>query len=379
MPGKPRSLVVGAAGPSLTRWGCSPDADLVYRALTTLGPRTGRGLKRDLGLTATRVDRAIDELTAAGAVSSGRRRREGVLWIGRPASEVSAALQRARSVRRAPSTDVTVAARAAVATAVGPAPIALGEGLRHLPTRALTRVRLAELADVVRHEQLAMNPEHAFEPESVRAATPLDRRLMSRGVAVRVLGVQPLDADPLASFGPLPAARRPGYRQALHVPMKLCVIDRKVALFPVDPGDFNRGYLEVTQAPIVAALVSLFDRHWEHAWDPREATMPSIDLSRRERELITLLAQGHTDATAARELGISTRSVSNILRPLMDRLQVDNRFQLGLALGALRALPPPHAATEPIREEHHAPAPPRDDRDRDRTARRDHRGSRERG
>jgi LuxR family transcriptional regulator of spore coat protein len=72
-----------------------------------------------------------------------------------------------------------------------------------------------------------------------------------------------------------------------------------------------------------------------------------ITLSDRERELIALLAQGHTDNSAAEHLGISARSVTNILRSLMDRLGVENRFQLGLALGFLRKAnvqPPPPAA-----------------------------------
>ena len=38
---------------------------------------------------------------------------------------------------------------------------------------------------------------------------------------------------------------------------------------------------------------------------------------------------------------ISARSVTNALRALMDRLGVDNRFQLGLALGALEVIVPP--------------------------------------
>lgn len=49
--------------------------------------------------------------------------------------------------------------------------------------------------------------------------------------------------------------------------------------------------------------------------------------------LIHLLLAGHTDASAAGRLGISSRTVTNILRSLMDRLGVDNRFQLGVALG----------------------------------------------
>jgi DNA-binding CsgD family transcriptional regulator len=69
--------------------------------------------------------------------------------------------------------------------------------------------------------------------------------------------------------------------------------------------------------------------------------VPAIVLSVRERDLVDLLAAGHTDVTAAEELRISSRSVTNTLRALMDRLGVDNRFQLGLALGALRVTVPP--------------------------------------
>ncbi|WP_262286643.1 helix-turn-helix transcriptional regulator [Micromonospora sp. MA102] len=69
--------------------------------------------------------------------------------------------------------------------------------------------------------------------------------------------------------------------------------------------------------------------------------MSQLRLSPREAALIDLLARGHTDATAARELGISQRSVSNMMRSLMDRLHVDNRFQLGAALGALNIVASP--------------------------------------
>ena len=75
--------------------------------------------------------------------------------------------------------------------------------------------------------------------------------------------------------------------------------------------------------------------------------MPKITLSERERELIALLAEGHTDAVAAERLGISPRSVTNILRSLMDRLGVENRFQLGLALGFLRRAHAPRAPSVP--------------------------------
>lgn len=61
-------------------------------------------------------------------------------------------------------------------------------------------------------------------------------------------------------------------------------------------------------------------------------------LSPREHRLISLLWAGHTDASAAHRMGISPRTVTNILRSLMDRTGVNNRFQLGVVLGSHFAL-----------------------------------------
>jgi DNA-binding NarL/FixJ family response regulator len=55
-------------------------------------------------------------------------------------------------------------------------------------------------------------------------------------------------------------------------------------------------------------------------------------LTPRERDIIELLAAGHTDASVPERLGLSTRTIAYTLRGLMDRLEVQSRFQLGLAL-----------------------------------------------
>jgi len=328
------AVVVGRPIASLVHWGRSADADLVYRTLVTFGPVAATDLGRELGLPRRRVASALDELATIGAVEPGTAStRRGQLWKAAPPAEVFAALRRGRLSMPSPERP---------RAGGGPATDELvhGEGLRHLRTRALTRARVAELNAVATHEHLAMNPEPVFAADVARAAVPMDRMVLSRGVHMRVLGVQTARADPLLPHGRRPTESAPDYREAAVVPMKLIVVDRKVAFFPVDPGDFDRGYLEVAQPPVVSALVSLFERHWEAARDPWEWAVPQTALSPREYALITLLANGHTDASAARELHISTRSVSNILRGLMDRLGVDNRFQLGLALGALRAAEP---------------------------------------
>jgi len=335
------ALMIGTAVPSLIRSGCTPDADIVYRTLVTAGPGTKPALRRDLEMAPARIDRAIDELVSLHAVVAHHSARHAVtLWCARPPAEVVAGLH--RRARGDLSRD-----RSAGDTPPVPVPalVDLGDGLRHLPTRAATRQRLQQLTSVARTEHLAMHPEPAFDGESTHAALPMDRLLLNRGVRMRVLGVHSPDADPLLICGRRQHELQPDYRQSASLPMKLIVIDRTVAFFPVDPANLDRGYLEISQTPVVSALVAAFERQWQQSWNAEEAAMRELTLNPQQRALVALLADGHTDVTAARALGISARSVTKILRGLMDELEVDNRFQLGIALGAARMVPPPRRAS----------------------------------
>ncbi|MFG1608927.1 LuxR C-terminal-related transcriptional regulator [Actinoplanes sp. NPDC049265] len=326
------TVPIGAAIPDLARWGLTSDADLVYRTLVTMGPHAASALATELGLAPRRVDAAIAELRAVGAISDLR-----TVWASRPPAEVIQEL-RHRRIRLADRTAQIRTHHAIVEGAVGRPN--LGDGVRYLPSRAVTRRRLAELMATERVEHLAINTEQSFDTASAQAAAPLSRNVIERGVRMRVLGLPPADGDlhvDTSVFG------HPflGYREAPELPMKLLVIDRRYALFPADPADLERGYLEISQPGVVSALVMLFEHHWLAATDPREAGLPEIALDEREKELVGRLARGRTDVQAAAEMRISTRLVTKIMRNLMDRLGVENRFQLGLVLGAARATPVP--------------------------------------
>jgi DNA-binding CsgD family transcriptional regulator len=347
------ALAIGAAVPSLVRWGVSADADLVYRTLLTFGPGTRSVLGTELAMPVRRIDEALAELSAAGAVTAPADERSATrrspTWTAAPPDLVVATL-RARRLRLADGRALAESHRriirglrdrlgALTLPLSGPALGGLlDDRVRYLRTRDLSRVRCAELlAD--RRETLTINPEQAFDAVSARAGAQMDRRLIAQGTRMRVLGVPPADRDTLD-----PAEQHhPAYefREALRVPLKLFVVDRSVALVPADPDDIERGYVEIGHPGVVTALVELFERHWADATDPGVGAVTPIVLSAREQTLVDLLALGHTDVTAASHLRISARSVTNTLRRLMDRLGVDNRFQLGLALGAMHATRPP--------------------------------------
>jgi DNA-binding CsgD family transcriptional regulator len=220
----------------------------------------------------------------------------------------------------------------------------ISDGVRYLATREMARQRLNEVSGGEIREFLTMSNEQAVDAESARAASPLDTSLHERGVQTRVLAPPPADGDPFDPSGHLVNGTSFRRRAGLDIPLKLIVVDRRISLFPADPGDLERGYLEVGHPAVVDALVGLFGRHWSGAAQSEYQGLPAIVLSARERSLVALLAAGHTDQSAAADLRISARSVTGIMRTLMDRLGVENRFQLGLTLGALRVAQPPSLA-----------------------------------
>ncbi|WP_067495483.1 helix-turn-helix transcriptional regulator [Actinoplanes sp. TFC3] len=350
----PTLVPLGAAVPSLVRWGLSSNADLVFRTLVTFGPRTERTLAVELGLPARRTAEALAELRECGAAAATADARTTTrVWTARPATVVVEHLRRRRMHVVDPRFtirshhDVVRALRnsgIAAALPLHTLPSLAGEfaaGLRYLPSRELTRRRLAELAGTKVRRVLSMNTAQAIDAESARAASPLDLAMAERGVQIRVLMPPPADGDDLDVSGHLVNGTSFQRYESAGIPLKLFVFDRERALLPADPADLERGYLEVAHAGVLDALIALFDRHWQSAAAEHRAGLLPIELSERERQLVTLLAAGHTDHTAAQRLRISARSVTGILRSLMDRLGVDNRFQLGLALGSLQVAVPP--------------------------------------
>jgi len=329
--------------PSLTTLGLSADAELLYRCLLAFGPQTVGRLERDLGLPAARANRGMDELASARAVFPRNGSGRGApVWMARTASDVVPALRQRRHA------EAHARLRRAALRQLVPEPLALGAGIRHLPSRALARARLAELVGVVRHEHVAMQPEPVYEAESARSAVPMDRALLTRGVQMRVLGAQPTEGgDQLVAYGRRADEARPDYRYADDVPTKLIVMDRRIALLPVSPDNLDRGYLEITQDAMVAALLALFERTWTAARASQEFALSHLQLTVREKTLVTLLAQGYTDASAAKAMRISRRAVSTTVRDLMDRFGVENRFQLGIAVGTLGAARLPEIGTPP--------------------------------
>jgi DNA-binding CsgD family transcriptional regulator len=328
--------------PRLTTWGLSADADLVFRVLTERGPQTAVQLSGSLGLSRLRVADALDELTASDACRSdptmraGRPWSETRLWHGRPPTHVLAGLHR-RRVETASATRArrTLAKLAELGVELTDAKERAGT-VRVLGGTSRVRMRLAELVAATRREHLSMHPEPIFEVDTVRAAAPLDHTLVEQGRTVLTLGVPATVGDTTAAHTSQLTAGGMEHRELPSLPIKLIIVDRRVAVLPLDPHDIGQGALEVRDPPAVEELVARFLSLWATAGTSKNGPTMSIELTPRERAIVNLLAGGHTDSSASASLGLSRRTVVYAIQGLMERCGVQNRFQLGLVLGPLR-------------------------------------------
>lgn len=116
-------------------------------------------------------------------------------------------------------------------------------------------------------------------------------------------------------------------------PFKLLIADDDQAMIALT--DESRGTasaLMVRPSTLLDGLSRMFEGMWRFAVALRPADPdPGADLpSEAESWLLAMLAAGMTDKTIARRSGIGPRTVQKRVQQLMERLEVDTRFQAGV-------------------------------------------------
>ncbi|MBC9710967.1 hypothetical protein H9Y04_00045 [Streptomyces sp. TRM66268-LWL] len=192
-------------------------------------------------------------------------------------------------------------------------------------------------------------PGGAQTEAALKAARPLDRAALERGVQVRYVYLDSVRNDPATL----------AYARWLHeiggevrvlpqLPLRMIIFDRRAAIVPIDPEAAARGVLILQGAGVVTALVSLFQQTWEQAQPlgtSRAVTATPDGLTPQEQAVLDLLFDGHTDDVVARKLGVSVRTGRRITADLMARLGARSRFQAG-ALAMERGWLGPGAAPD---------------------------------
>lgn len=155
--------------------------------------------------------------------------------------------------------------------------------------------------------------------------------MLGRGVAMRCVYQESFRNDPdLLAYARWLTAAGGQARTVPTVPLLMIIYDREIALLPRDPADTRRGALEVRSPGIVALAYALFEQLWAEAIPfGQAATRANGGLDAADRQLLLLLAAGHTDELAARRLGVSVSTVRRQMAALMERLGARSRFQAG--------------------------------------------------
>ncbi|MCW2776879.1 MAG: transcriptional regulator, LuxR family [Frankiales bacterium] len=189
--------------------------------------------------------------------------------------------------------------------------------------------RIDELVMSMSSELLAINPsytpEHLIEEEAEQS-----RALLARGVRLRTL-LGPRVRDHPARLEHARAMDAAGDEHRLHPdpPLRLLLLDRRVAVVPVDPQNSADGALFVWSTTLVGSFLTLYESLWAQA-EPLFRPPPGDGLAPREARLLELLAAGLKDETVARHLGVSVRTVRRESAALLDRLGAGTRFQAGV-------------------------------------------------
>ncbi|MFF3128820.1 helix-turn-helix transcriptional regulator [Streptomyces sp. NPDC057908] len=188
--------------------------------------------------------------------------------------------------------------------------------------------------------------------------------LMRRGVALRsVIERDWLERPEMAATAAAYAAQGQHISVVDELPIKLITVDRRMALLPLAPerDDVDPVALAVHGTGLLTALSSLFEAHFERGWrllpsgvDPGAGDTGGTGLDAVDRQIVSLLYVGLTDAAIARQLGMGHRTVQRRLQSLMVEVGAATRFQLGWHVACSGWLDETDAQSTPNRGENSA-------------------------
>lgn len=334
---------VGQTADALLDIGFSQAQAAVYRALLVRPGATSRELARLAGLRAAEMPSALDSLTSLGVARSCPAAPAGIALIspaialGALADRMEADLLRRRQQRMATARAQLAAFCASYARPdpqPGPAAVMGDADIERLDSIEAVRERLEELSFFTRYSVHSVQPGGPQTAESLQASRPLDLRGLRRGIDMRIIHEPAVLDDEMNRTYLLEMTGAGANIRLTSDPIeRFIVIDKCIAVMPIDPAKTWRGALVVRQPGLLTGLLALFHRLWADAWDPPWITPQRAEQEPgdEDREVLRLLASGATDETVARQIGISVRQLRRRIARLMSRLDAQSRFAAGVA------------------------------------------------
>lgn len=317
---------------SLGRLGLGPVAAKVYAFLLERGLCDRRTLADHLALGHCTVERAIVQLQAFAMVSEIRGSSDQVTPLEPTAGLTFLAQQ--QQVNR-------IAGEAAARNAFESYRREYGEyapSMVEVLTEEDIQYQVAELEDS------ATALVKTFDTAPYGAPTlenNIELANLASGIKYQVVYARSSIADPdryQRNISPCMLAGEEA-RSCPSVPVKMIIVDDRVALVSWTTAHADRHHtaLLVRQCSLLPALLALFECYWLRATpfsaasqQPNPAAAGRLRPQAVEQRLIELLAAGLTDEAAARNLGVSRRTVARHIEHLMSITGSASRFQLAL-------------------------------------------------
>jgi DNA-binding CsgD family transcriptional regulator/sugar-specific transcriptional regulator TrmB len=312
--------------------GLNKDAERVYRLLLT-HPRWGVGhLVQHLATDEQTVRAALDELFDLALLRHSSE-REGEMRAVSPNVGLQSLLARQQAdvehrMQRIAAGQAAVAAMLAEYGDQAPAEEA-PEAERVIGPDAIQN-RLEELGQDLHEELLSIVPS-VPSAQAAEVARQHNAELVARRVTIRTTLHDSARRDPLAAdYATSLTDAGTEVRTAPLLPPRMLIFDRTTAIVPIDPTNTAQGVLQLTGRGVVASLVTLYEQVWRTAVPLGAVARTEHGITGVQRELLQLLAQGHTDSSAANRLGLSERTCRRAMAELMERLGARSRFEAGL-------------------------------------------------
>ncbi|MEU7897361.1 LuxR C-terminal-related transcriptional regulator [Nonomuraea sp. NPDC049152] len=171
-------------------------------------------------------------------------------------------------------------------------------------------------------EILAIRADNARQRDS-KGGKDLTLDALKRGVRMRTITcVRVLELpDQVARIMELNAAG--DLHRVLDEPLReLVIFDRSIAFIAIDPAEPPLGALMIRQTSIVDSLTDLFQQTWHRAREIEPPPGPLDRLTRRECEVLSLMATGRTNGAIARTLHITEAAVAKHVASIFSKLQL---------------------------------------------------------
>jgi DNA-binding CsgD family transcriptional regulator/DNA-binding MarR family transcriptional regulator len=327
---------IRAATRRLTHLGVDAKAERVYLALLERPAWTPAELADRLGLDPVAVQKAIRQLTDLNLLA-----RSGPADAIRPLNPRLSltALLAEREADLARVTRDLERSRVAAAEIAGefarrhPAPIGDTGGAPDWASSPAAAQRTIEgLIRSATGEVLVSTSATAAVSDPIVGLRELGVDQLAPPVRYRVLAPDAARTHPVLSRRLHQLSRNGAQvRTASSVPLCAMIVDTATAALPADRS--GRGTVSVLKvSAAVSALSELYERIWQTATPLRQPTgLGDVSgLTVREREVLALLGDGGTDASAAAQIGVSVRTVRRMVSEMMARLGAQSRFQAGL-------------------------------------------------